>query len=239
MTNKQDKPRKAAKSKALAKKDKTPLQRLQEAKTKDEAQREILGMLAGGSLTECAYGLREAAEKWPDTFMHVSGLFLTTGSLLPSVLCQGGKHDEAVGRTVLAYRQRIIEELELSTAAEFMLLDAATDAYAHWLNTTALARATTAEGTGGETSKYQLRVAKLAQGHLRTFMEAMNALQEAKRPPVRVLHVKAGENVAIQINENKQLLEARYEPGLPQGDQRRMLPQSAPAEAEAADRDSD
>jgi hypothetical protein len=70
-------------------------------------------------------------------------------------------------------------------------------------------------------------------------MDAMKALHDRKRPSIRILQVKAGENVAVQINEQTKVLEARYAPKLPQQDQRRMLAKSAPAAAEAPEEDSE
>ena len=79
----------------------------------------------------------------------------------------------------------------------------------------------------------------MAQSCLGTFMGAMKALQDAKRPPVRILKVQAGENVAIQINENTNILEASYAPQPPTPGKRRMLPESTPATAEAAGENTD
>ncbi|MHC5035603.1 MAG: hypothetical protein ACYTFZ_11270, partial [Planctomycetota bacterium] len=125
------------------------------------------------------------------------------------------------------------------TTAEFLLLDAAVDAYWHWMDLTALTRSTYQDGTGTETSKYQVRMAATAQSYLKTFTEMLKALRDMKTPPIRILQIRAGENVAVQINEKTKVLEARHVPALPAEGERRGAVECAPAAEEAAGEDPD
>jgi hypothetical protein len=236
--------RKAARrhKKSLAKSDQGPLKKIADAQTGDEAR---MGMVRAAltdkesSLLDMGVALAKGAQKWPEEIKSLTESLSESAVALCLVAGNANDVQKSYAKYVMLYRQSVIKELEVSTTAEFMLLDVAMDAYLHWMYLTALARATYKEGTGGERSKYQARVVGMAQSYLKVYADSMKALSEMKRPPIRILQIRAGENVAIQINEQTKVLEARRVDPLPQEDQRRTLPESAPAGPEATEEDSD
>jgi len=228
--------------KSLAKSNQGPLEKIRNAQTGEELGTGIVeAVLADkeSSLLDMGVALAKAAQEWPAEITNLTNTLSESAIALCLVAGNANNVQKSYAKYVMLYRQSIIKELEVSTAAEFMLLDAAMDAYLHWMYLTALARATYKEDTGGERSKYQARVIGMAQSYLKVYADSMKALSEMKRPPIRVLQIRAGENVAIQINEKTKVLEARRVDLLPQEDQRRTFPGSTPAGAEAAEEDSD
>jgi len=175
-----------------------------------------------------------AAEDWPDDFGIVMKRLAGSGLQFAQLVEAGSEPTKHTAKIVQAYRQRIIDELEITSIAEFMLLDAAMDAYLHWLDLTALTRAAYRDGTDWDLITFQARVAGMAQSYLRTFTEAMKGLTEVKRPPVQVLKVQVGQTVAVQVNENDPKPLAGGGPEVLADAERRNLLESAPADATAA-----
>jgi len=235
------KTKKTAKAKALAKKDDCPLARLGKAKSLDEACSALYDVMRdeNAPLATMAAGVAEAALSWPEAITDMTDYYSRCGVALICLAENGGHTVKGMSKVIMFYRQRIIRELELDTAAELMLLDAAMSAYLDWMGLTSLARTSLKNGTNTERSKHQARLAAMAQGFLKTYMESMAALTDMKCPPIRILKVQAGENVAIQINEQTKVLEAKHDPQLCDGDKRKKLPESTPANQGKADEDSD
>ena len=189
------------------------VERVSKARTAAGARQALLEMLGDEELSLAKLGLQlaEAATERREALSTLGGNLGRSGYILAGLAGEGDQLVRRMARQVLLHRQQVIGELELDTAAEFMLLDAAMDAYLHWLHLTLLLRRAVRAG-GGRPGKTEARLAGIAQGHLRTYIESMQTLVRMKRPPVRVLQVKAGENVAIQINEQTRVLEARCAP---------------------------
>ena len=153
------------------------------------------------SLVSSVLDFCQIAETSPATLRKASKFIAKNGLNFVSVAEQGNRADEMLAQRLLAMRRQVIEELEIQTVAEFMLLDAAMDSYLHWLVTTGLTRGLFKDGTSKSKAVYQARISSIAQSYLKAFMDAMKALVDMKRPPIRVLKVHAGENVAVQVNE--------------------------------------
>ena len=217
---------------------KSPASMPAEAKpqTGREARTALVKALFGSddrALSSFALDLMGLEENWPEDFASAMKRLASIGATLGEVLQAGGPHGRHISRAVLAYRRRIIAELEISTTAEFMLLDAAMDAYAHWLEMSALAWESFKDGWADTTLRHQARLAGMAQSYLRTFMDAMKSLMDVKYPPIRVLQVQAGQTVAVQVNEGTARVLKGKQPERPQNAERRDLLESAPADAEA------
>ena len=202
-----------------------------------EARNELVKAIFGSddrTLTSVALDLFGLEENWPEDFGSAMKRLASIGDMLVQVLQAGGPWAKHISKAVLAYRRRIIAELEISAAVEFMLLDAAMDAYAHWLEMSALAWQSFQDGWSETKLKHQVRLAGMVQSYLRTFMDAMKALTDVKYPPIRVLQVHAGQTVAVQVNEQlpRPTRSARTKE-LPHVE-RREDAESTPANAEAA-----
>ena len=175
----------------------------------------------------------------PKFYQAAVRMIADAGYLLSGVLAEGSPTAQYLARTVMAYRRQIIRDLEIGSTAEYMLLDAAMDAYVHWLEMSALVRLSFKDGTTDLKAKTQARLAGMAQNYLRTYMDAMKALTDLKQPPIRVLHVQAGQTVAVQINEQPAGAKAGRPPKeLPHVERRNLL-ESAPADATPAAEDHD
>ena len=232
---------KSTKTKAMAKQDDCPLARLRKADNLDEACSALYDVIGdkNATLSEVASVVAKATLSWPDAITDVTDHYSRCGVALSCLATNVGSVVEAMSRVVMCYRQRIIRELELDTAAELMLLDAAMSAYLDWMGLTSLARTSFKNGTNAERSRYQIKLVAMSQSYLKIYMEAMAALTAMKCPPIRILKVQAGENVAIQINEQTKILEAKHDPRLCSPDKRKTLPESTPANEGKADEDSD
>lgn len=202
-----------------------------------EARNKLIKAIFGSddrTLASVALDLFELEENWPEDFEAAMKRLASIGTTLGQVLQEGGPGAKHISKAVLAYRCRIIVELEISTTVEFMLLDAAMDAYAHWLEMSALAWQSFKDGWAETKLKHQVRLAGMVQSYLRTFMDAMKALTDVKYPSIRVLQVQAGQTVAVQVNEQlpRPARSARTKE-LPHAE-RREDAESTPANAEAA-----
>ena len=228
--------------KALSKSHPGPLERLRNAQTGGQAREGMLEAILTNKesrLFQVGIELADVAAKWPAEITRLTDRMSECGLGLALLAGDSNDTQKSFAKYVMLYRQRLIKELEVNTAAELMLLDAAMDAYAQYMYLSALVRACFKEGTNsGEKSRLQGRITVMAQSYLKVFTDSMKALNELKRPPIRILQVRAGENVAIQINEKTRVLEAHRVGLLPQEDQRRMLPESTPAGSESAAEDS-
>ena len=230
--------KKTSETKAVAKKDDYPLARLGKAESVDEAC-SALNDVIKGDLAGIAAGVAEAAVSWPEAIKDMTDYYSRHGVALIFLAENGGHTIKEMSKIALFYRQRIILELELDTAAELMLLDAAMSAYLDWMGLTSLARTSIKNGTNTERSRHQAKLVAMAQSYLTVYMEAMAALTAMKCPPIRILKVQAGENVAIQINEQTRVLEAKHDPQLCRRDKRKKLPKSTPANQGEANEDFD
>lgn len=190
---------------------------------------------SGGSAF--AIDMFTAAEDWPEDFRAVMKRLAASGLQFAQLVEAGSESTKHTAKVVQAYRQRIIAEMEITSIAEFMLLDAAMDAYLHWLDLTRLTRAAYRDGTDGNLITFQPRVAGMAQSYLRTFMEAMKGLMEVKRPPVQVLKVQVGQTVAVQVNENALKPLSDGKPEVLIDAERTNILESTPANATAASTD--
>lgn len=235
------KTKKTAKTKAVAKKDDCPPVRLGKADSIKEACSALEDVLNDMNLGVHTMGTEvcDIALGHPEAITALTNTMSRSGYTIAHLAHNGSASGQYMAKVILLYRQRIITELELDTAAELMLLDAAMDAYLHWLELTALARASVKHGSNCENIKHQAKLVAMAQGYLKIYVESMAALTEMKCPPIRILQVQAGENVAIQINEQTKVLEAKHDPQLCSRDKRKKLPGSAPANQGEADGDSD
>ncbi len=204
-------------------------------KTAEEAEQAVWNaMIVSDGRTAMATGQRIEwlASRWPGALGRKLAKLHRAGAVFGMLAGHGGGSPDRLGRIIQGHRRQIIEELEISSTAEFMLLDAAMDAYLNWMLTSGLTKVALAGGTSTDKSKHQARMSGMAQSHLRTYMDAMKTLAEMKRPPIRVLQVRAGENVAVQVNEQpNKVLEAKDVHRLPEAE-RRKLPESTPAIAE-------
>ena len=121
-----------------------------------------------------------------------------------------------------------------------MLLDAAVESYAHWLELSALVWESFKDGWTNKGLPHQARLVGMAQSYLRTSTDCMKALMDVKYPQIRVLRVQAGQNVAVQVNEQPRKALAKENECLDKSNgERRNLPQPAPTDATAAQTDSD
>lgn len=187
---------------------------------------------AGASL---AHNLHHLADDWPKEFKAAMKVLAKVGRQLGQVLEEGSPFAKRVTRPVLAYRQRIIAELEITSTAEFMLLDAAIESYAHWLELSALVWESFKDGWTNKGLPHQARLVGITQSYLRTFTDCMKALMDVKYPQIRVLRVQAGQNVAVQVNEQpRKALEEKNACLDKSNGERKNLPQSAPADATSA-----
>jgi hypothetical protein len=232
---------KTSKNRALAKKADRPTAKQRKFADVTEACSELEDVLKDRDLGVHRMGMQicDIALDHPEAITALTATMSGSGYTVAHLASNGSASAQYMGKVILLYRQRIIDELEIDTAAELMLLDAAMDAYLHWMELTALARASIKNGTNAEISKHQAKLVAMAQGYLKIYMEAMAALTDMKCPPIRVLKVQAGENVAIQINEQTKVLEAKHDPQLCSPDKRKTLPESTPANQGEADGDSD
>ena len=235
------KTKKTAKAKALAKKDDSPLARLEKAGDLVEVRSALVDAILDANipLLEMALGVSKATRSWPEAVATITDNYSRLGIALIYLADNGSDIVKQMSRFIMFYRQTIIRELELDTTAELMLLDAAMSAYLDWMELTALTRVSIKTGTNDERSRYQARLVAMGQSHLAVYMEAMAALTAMKCPPIRILKVQAGENVAIQINEQTKVLEAKHDPQLCSPDKRKKLLESTPANQGEADEDSD
>ena len=186
---------------------------------------------------EAGMALSDAADRWPEQLTRLTTRMSKCAIGLSIVTQDANDHQKSITRYVLLYRQRVIRELEISSASEFMLLDAAMDAYMHYMHLSALVRSCFKDGSGGEMSRLQARIASMAQSYLKTYTESMKALTDMKLPPLRVLKVEAGHTVAVQVNEQPR----KGSNGSGEGRhlRRRKNIKSAPAAPEAAEEDPD
>ncbi|MDP6543525.1 MAG: hypothetical protein QGH60_05995 [Phycisphaerae bacterium] len=230
-----------SKNRALAKKANRPTAKRRKVEEVSEACSKLEDVLNDMDLGAHRMGMEicNIALEHPEAIAALTATMSRSGYTVAHLANNGSASAKYMAKVILLYRQRIIDELELDTAAELMLLDAAMDAYMHWLELTTLARATVKHGSNGENIKHQAKLVAMAQGYLKIYMEAMAALTEMKCPPIRILQVQAGENVAIQINEQTKVLEAKHDPQLCSPDKRKKLLESTPANQGEADEDSD
>jgi hypothetical protein len=176
---------------------------------------------------------------WPEVYRSTVGRVANIGFLLGRGLGEGSPYIKHVAKTVMAYRRQIIRELEVSTAVEYMLLDAAMDAYTHWLAVSALIRISFSDGTNDLKAKLQARLGGMGQSFLKTYMDAIKTLTDLKQPPIRVLQVQAGQNVAVQVNEQPAGPKVDGPAkGLPHVERRDLL-ESAPADPTPTAEDHD
>lgn len=220
-----------SKTKAVAKKADHPTAKRKDVDEVTEACSALEDVLDDRELGVHRMGMQicDIALEHPEAITALTATMSRSGYTVAHLASNGSASVQYMGKVILLYRQRIIDELELDTAAELMLLDAAMDAYLHWMELTALARITIQHGSNCENVKHQAKLVAMAQGYLKIYMESMAALTDMKCPPIRVLQVHAGENVAIQINEQTKVLEAKHDPRLCSPDKRKTLPESTPA----------
>lgn len=212
-----------------------PPARPEDARTPEEARMSFVYLLYRHSEQtplKAAHEILYGARKWPKELAAVSRNLLEEGGMPFIASSDASPVQQCHAKLVLLHRQRIIRELEVTTAADFLLLDAAMDAYLHWLTTTGLVRVSFKNGTTPETAKFQARLAGVAQSYLRIYMDAMQALTDTKRPPIRVLQVQAGHTVAVQVNEQAKALPEAPTKELPHA-KRKKICRSAPAEPAA------
>ena len=225
--------RPSPKARTLAKAADSPLARLRKAKSIDDARSAVIDIIGDTEchLTETGRMLADAADIRPDAVRSFGNDLAKSGMSLCFLAGPGGESVSGDMKLLLLHRQQIIDELEINSAAEFLLLDGAMDAYLHWVSLTKLARACYRDGTNSEVSRYQARISAMAQSYLKMYMESMKALADMKRPPIRVLKVQAGENVAVQVNEQARPGESQH--ANQATTKRRKALETAPADPEA------
>ena len=118
------------------------VERVSKARTAAGARQALLEMLGDEELSLAKLGLQlaEAATERREALSTLGGNLGRSGYILAGLAGEGDQLVRRMARQVLLHRQQVIGELELDTAAEFMLLDAAMDAYLHWLHLTLLLR---------------------------------------------------------------------------------------------------
>lgn len=140
-------------------------------KTEEEARLAVIRALCGHNSeasTSLALDLRELEQQSPQAYDGVVRGLANAGYLLGHLVERGSAYTRNIAKTVMAYRRQIIRELEITTAAEFMLLDAAMDAYIHWVEVSSLVRLSFKDGTADSKAKFQARLGGMAQSYLRT-----------------------------------------------------------------------
>jgi len=206
-------------------------------KTAEEAHRAIIAAVLDygtEAVASLALDLLELEASWPEAYKSAVKKVANAGFLLSHLLEGGSSYTKHLAKVVMAYRQQIIRELEVRTAVEYMLLDAAMDAYTHWLEGSAIARMSFKDGTSESVLRVQTRLAGMAQSYLKTYLDTMKTLTDLKQPPIRVLKVQAGQTVAVQVNEQPAGLKVSDPAkGLPYVERRNLL-ESAPADATPA-----
>ena len=181
------------------------IEKFQQAKDPAEARMAALDLVhrlgKGPSALHAAIELCRMADEAPEA---LDGLVATmgregiTGALVASL---GGAEDPTLARIVLAYRQRLAKELELTRTDEFMVLDCAVEAYRHWLDATIQARRTLANAGGRDIAAFKAATARTAQGWWAMFAECVKTLREAKVPPLEVTPMPDGRHVAVRYRQ--------------------------------------